>query len=275
MKIGVIGKYVHLKDAYKSLHEALVHGGLDNGVSVELQYIDSELLTADNVSDKLGSLAGILVPGGFGDRGVEGKIEAIRYARENAVPYFGICLGMQLAVLEFARNVCGLTDATSREFTKEPTQPVIDLMPDQIGVSAKGATMRLGSWDCKIKPGTLAADIYGSDFIQERHRHRFEVNNDYRDTLEAGGLVLCGTSPDGRLVEMIELNNHPHFIGCQFHPEFKSRPMDPHPLFKRFVRAACVRRDRQMAAGTGNQATGVEAEKSSSPAPVAQHATAH
>ncbi|RYZ03001.1 MAG: CTP synthase [Myxococcales bacterium] len=242
VKIGVVGKYVHLKDSYKSLHESLVHGGLANDLAVQLEYIDSEQIERGGTA-VLAGLDGILVPGGFGDRGVEGKIEAIRYARENGVPFFGICLGMQLAVIEFARNVCGLKQASSTEFQKDCPEPIIDLMPDQRGVKDKGGTMRLGAYPCALKPGSRALDIYKKEEISERHRHRFEVNNDFRDQLTEKGLFLSGTSPDNRLVEIVELPNHPHFLGCQFHPEFKSRPMAAHPLFSSFVAAACVRRD--------------------------------
>jgi CTP synthase len=242
VRIGVVGKYVHLKDSYKSLHEALVHGGLANDVSVQLEYIDSEQIERGGTA-MLAGLDGILVPGGFGDRGVEGKIAAIRYARENNVPFFGICLGMQLAVIEFARNVCGLKQASSTEFQKDCPEPLIDLMPDQRGVKDKGGTMRLGAYPCTLKPGSRALEIYKKEEISERHRHRFEVNNDFRDALTDKGLVLSGTSPDNRLVEIVELPNHPHFLGCQFHPEFKSRPMAAHPLFSSFVSAAVQRRD--------------------------------
>jgi CTP synthase len=241
--IGVVGKYVHLKDSYKSLHEALVHGGLANDVAVQLEYIDSEQIERGRASTMLSGLDAILVPGGFGDRGVEGKITAIRYAREHGVPFFGICLGMQLAVIEVARNVCNLKGASSTEFDKEATHPVIDLMPDQRGVKDKGGTMRLGAYPCKLLTNSRAAAIYGKDEISERHRHRFELNNDYREPLTRAGLVLSGTSPDDRLVEIVELPNHPYFVGCQFHPEFKSRPMAAHPLFSSFVAAACRRRD--------------------------------
>ncbi len=250
VKIGVVGKYVHLKDSYKSLHEALVHGGLANDVSVALEYIDSETLEqsapeASAAATLLGGLDAILVPGGFGDRGVEGKIAAIRYARENNVPYFGICLGMQLAVIEFARNVCGIKDASSTEFDKDAKNPVIDLMPDQRGVMDKGGTMRLGAYPCVLKEGSRARAIYGRADISERHRHRFEFNNEYRERLSAAGLALSGTSPDDRLVEIVELPDHPHFVGCQFHPEFKSRPSAAHPLFQSFVKAARLKRDQR------------------------------
>jgi CTP synthase len=244
VKIGIVGKYVHLRDAYKSLHEALVHGGLFNDCRVELEYIDSEQLEQQPPEALLGSLDAILVPGGFGDRGTEGKIAAIGYARTSRIPFFGICLGMQLAVVEFARSVAGLSGSNSSEFDKDTPHPVIDLMPDQRGMRNKGATMRLGAYPCVIAAGSLAADAYGVTDITERHRHRYEFANDYRDQLTAAGLVLSGTSPDRRLVELIELRDHPFFIGCQFHPEFKSRPAAPHPLFARFVRAAL---DRQLA----------------------------
>ncbi len=242
VRIAVVGKYVHLRDSYKSLHEALVHGGMDNDVKLDLHYVDSEAIekAGDDVAKVLGEVDAILVPGGFGERGTEGKIAAIRYARERSVPFFGICLGMQLAVVEFARHVAGVARANSAEF--DPAAPaVIDIMPEQRNVREKGATMRLGAYPCTLAPGSIAADAYGTTEISERHRHRYEVNNDYREQLEAKGLVLSGTSPDRRLVEMVELRNHPYFVGCQFHPELKSRPMTPHPLFVRFVRAALER----------------------------------
>jgi CTP synthase len=243
VRIGVVGKYVHLKDSYKSLHEALVHGGLANEVAVQLEYIDSEQLERSSAAALLSGLDGVLVPGGFGDRGVEGKIQAIGYARQNAVPFFGICLGMQLAVIEYARNVCGLKGANTTEVQKDCPHPVIDLMPDQRGVKDKGGTMRLGAYPCTLTAGSRAATLYGQESISERHRHRFEFNNDYREPLTRSGLKLSGTSPDDRLVEIIELESHPYFVGCQFHPEFKSRPMSAHPLFSGFVAAAIQRRD--------------------------------
>jgi CTP synthase len=246
IKIGIVGKYVHLKDSYKSLHEALVHGALDNECKVELEYIDSEQVEQQGPEALLSGLDAVLVPGGFGDRGTEGKIAAIGYARTNRIPFFGICLGMQLAVVEFARDVAGLTGANSSEFDKDTPHAVIDLMPDQRGVRLKGATMRLGAYPCVLVAGTVAADAYGTTEISERHRHRYEFANDYREKLAAAGLVLSGTSPDKRLVEMVELRDHPFFVGCQFHPEFKSRPAAPHPLFARFVRAAL---ERQTARG--------------------------
>src|SRR5580692_6802148 len=241
VKIGIVGKYVHLKDSYKSLHEALVHGGLASDCRVELEYIDSEQVEKHGPEALLSTLDAVLVPGGFGDRGTEGKIAAIGYARTNKIPFFGICLGMQLAVVEFARHVAGLKGANSSEFDLDTPHPVIDLMPDQRGLRNKGATMRLGAYPCVLTPGTVAAEAYGSVEISERHRHRYEFANDYRENLSAAGLTLSGTSPDKRLVAMIELRDHPFFVGCQFHPEFKSRPVSPHPLFARFVRAALER----------------------------------
>jgi CTP synthase len=241
VRIGIVGKYVHLKDAYKSLHEALVHGGLHNDCRVELEYIDSEQVEAQGPEALLAHLDAVLVPGGFGDRGTEGKIAAIGYARTHQIPFFGICLGMQLAVVEYARTVAGLAAANSSEFDKDTPHAVIDLMPDQRGVRNKGATMRLGAYPCVLTPGTIAAEAYGATEISERHRHRYEFSNDYRQPLLEAGLVLSGTSPDKRLVEMVELKEHGFFVGCQFHPEFKSRPLAPHPLFARFVKAALER----------------------------------
>ncbi|MBI4704218.1 MAG: CTP synthase [Deltaproteobacteria bacterium] len=242
VRIAVVGKYVHLRDSYKSLHEALAHGGLHHDVRVELSYVDSEQIEKTGAASLLGDAHGILVPGGFGDRGAEGKMEAIRYAREERIPFFGICLGLQLAVVEFARHVCGLASAQSRELAKGGENLVVDLMPDQRAVTDKGGTMRLGAYPCRITPGTLAARIYGAETIRERHRHRYEVATEFRERLAGAGLVLGGLSPDGRLVEMIELGNHPFFIACQFHPECKSRPHAPHPLFAHFVAAALGRR---------------------------------
>ncbi len=238
VSIALVGKYVHLRDSYKSLHEALVHAALECDVKLELDYVDSEQLERGDLQTLLGRHDAILVPGGFGDRGAEGKIRAIRYAREHNIPFFGICLGMQMAVVDYARNVCGLTGANSAEFESDAKHLIVDIMPDQRDIEDKGATMRLGAYPCKIKPDSLAARIYGVAQVSERHRHRYEVNNAYREDLERGGLVLSGVSPDDRLVEMIELPGHPHFIGCQFHPEFKSKPHQPHPLFTSFVRAA-------------------------------------
>jgi CTP synthase len=239
VKVALIGKYVHLRDSYKSLHEALTHGGLANDTRVETHYVDSEdLLSRDDWEQRLAEFDAILVPGGFGERGLEGKIRAIRYAREHRVPFFGICLGMQMAVVEFARSACGLHDANTVEADPQAKHPVIHLMSGQRGIQEKGATMRLGAYPCELKEGSRCARIYGKTQISERHRHRFEVNNEYRDQLQKAGLVLAGTSPDDLLVEMIELPDHPLFVGCQFHPEFKSKPHQPHPLFTAFVQAA-------------------------------------
>ncbi len=239
--VGFVGKYVTLVEAYKSLNEALLHGGIANDCRVEIKHIDSEdleKLTPAQLADTLRVYDGIVVAPGFGARGTEGKIAAVRYARESKVPYFGICFGMQMACIEFARHVCGLDKANSTEIDQATPHPVVDLMPDQRGVTDKGATMRLGAYACVLKIDTRAAEAYGTTEISERHRHRWEINNNYRDTLERNGMVLSGLSPDGRLVEMIEIPQHPYFVACQFHPEFKSRPSAPHPLFARFIRAA-------------------------------------
>ena len=236
--IGIVGKYVDMTDSYKSLNEALLHGGIANKAKVNLKFVDSQELTADDVAEKLDDCQGILVPGGFGERGMDGKVEAIQYARENDIPFFGICLGMQLAVVEYARNVAGMEDANSFEFDEEAESPVISLMPDQEDVVDKGATMRLGAYPCELAPGSRVAEIYGKNEISERHRHRFEFNNAYREQLEEAGMGITGISPDDVLVEMIELSDHPWFIGCQFHPEFQSKPTDAHPLFESFIGAA-------------------------------------
>jgi CTP synthase len=238
--IGIVGKYVEYEDSYKSLKEALVHGALAHNLKLNLNWIEAEGLEAgDQASqEQLADYDGILVPGGFGKRGIEGMLIAIRYARENEVPYFGICLGMQTACIEFARNVCGLADANSSEFDPATPHRVIYKLRELRGVEELGGTMRLGAWTCKIEPGTLAHRIYGQDEISERHRHRYEFNREYEETLTAGGLRISGSTPDGTYVEMVELPEHPHFIGCQFHPEFKSKPLEPHPLFKTFVGAA-------------------------------------
>src|SRR4051812_20943416 len=262
VKIGVVGKYVHLRDSYKSLHEALIHGGLTNDVRVDLEYIDSEQIEERGAEPLLAGLDAILVPGGFGDRGTEGKIEAIRFAREARIPYFGICLGMQLAVVEYARHVCGMVGAHSVECDRNAPYLVIDLMPDQKGVLEKGGTMRLGAYPCVLEKGSLAAEAYGSTSISERHRHRYEVANKFREVMAQKGLVLSGTSPDQRLVEMIELRDHPYFVGCQFHPEFKSRPHAAHPLFARFVRAAL---ERQRERSRADKAKSPETAASSTP----------
>jgi len=242
VRIAVVGKYVDLTDSYKSLNEALAHGGFANECRVELAFVDSEKIAADGLPDALTSADAVLVPMGFGPRGTEGKIAAVRYAREEKVPFFGICFGMQMAVIEFARNVCGLTDANSSEIDERTPHPVIHLMESQHMVTRKGGTMRLGAYPCTLAEHSLAARLYGKRKISERHRHRYEVNNDYRPQLSKAGLVLSGLSPDESLVEIIELADHPWFIGCQFHPEFKSRPVDCHPLFKGFIRAALQRK---------------------------------
>jgi CTP synthase len=236
--VGMVGKYVDLVESYKSLNEALVHGGIANESKVQIEFIDSEELEQKGIGGLLNGLDCILVPGGFGDRGIEGKILAATHARKAGVPYLGICLGMQTAIISFARDVCGLEKANSTEFDPDSPHPVIDLMPEQVGVTTKGATMRLGAYPCVLQEGTLARNIYGCEEIQERHRHRFEVNNAYRETLEKEGLVLSGLSPKRDLVEVMELKDHRWFVGCQFHPEFKSRPMNAHPLFRAFIRAA-------------------------------------
>ncbi len=236
--IALVGKYVHLKDSYKSLHEALIHGGLANDCRVNIRYVDSEEIEKREPDEFLWDVDGILVPGGFGSRGIEGKIKTITYARKMKIPYLGICLGMQLAVVEFARNVVGYKEANSREFDENTPYPVIDLMEDQKSVKQKGGSMRLGSYPSILAEGSLASRIYGRREISERHRHRYEVNNLFRDILEQKGMVMSGLSPDSKLVEIIELRDHPWFIGCQFHPEFKSKPMEPHPLFIEFIKAS-------------------------------------
>lgn len=238
VRIGIVGKYVHLADTYKSLNEALYHGGIANDCRVELEFYDSETLEVDKVGKTLAACDAVLVPGGFGERGVEGKIAAIKWARENGVPFFGICLGMQLAVIEYARNVLGHTDAHSREFSEHSKNMVIELMDEQHDVVDKGGTMRLGAWPCRLRKGSVVQALYGADDIDERHRHRYEVNPAYFESLETAGLQISGRSPDGKLAEMVELSDHPHFVACQFHPEFKSRPLQPHPLFVAFAKAA-------------------------------------
>lgn len=239
VRIALVGKYVALHDAYLSVVEALTHGGIENDVKVEVQWVDSETITDENVVRVLAEADGVLVPGGFGDRGIEGKISAVRYAREHKAPFLGICLGMQMAVVEYARHVCGWADAHSSELDPATAHPVIDLMPDQRGVTAKGGTMRLGSYPCRVTSReTRTYQAYGCDQIAERHRHRYEFNNDYRQDLTGAGLVLAGLSPDERLVEIVELKDHPWFVGVQFHPELKSRPNKAHPLFRDFIAAA-------------------------------------
>lgn len=240
--IAIIGKYVQVRDAYFSVTEALKHGGFAHQAKVNIRWVDAEQLNDEIASKLLSDIDGIVVPGGFGYRGIEGKISAIRYARENGVPFLGLCLGLQCAVIEFARNVCGLTNANSTEFDEQTPYPAIALMDEQRRVVNKGGTMRLGAYPCFLKPNTRAAEIYGTNLVYERHRHRYEVNPRYHETLEKHGLVLSGISPDGKLVEMIELPDHPFFIATQFHPEFKSRPNRAHPLFAIFIHTALTQR---------------------------------
>lgn len=238
VNIALVGKYVELHDAYISVVEALNHGGLQNGANVNITWVDAENVNGENTAELLSGADGILVPGGFGDRGVEGKIEAIRYARENNVPFLGICLGMQCAVIEYSRNVLGYRDAHTSEIDPQTKHPVIDLMLDQKDVDEKGGTMRLGAYPCKLERDTLSSTAYKEELIYERHRHRYEFNNEFRKELTEAGMVLAGTSPDGRLVEIVELKNHPWFVAAQFHPELKSRPNRPHPLFNDFIKAS-------------------------------------
>ena len=244
VNIALVGKYIQLHDAYISVVEALKHGGIASKATVNILWVDSEQVTEENVSEMLSEADGILVPGGFGDRGIEGKIQAIRYAREQNIPYLGLCLGMQLAIVEFARDVIGLSDAHSIELNPRTVHPVIDLMPDQADIEDIGGTLRLGSYPRVLKEGTRSYNVYGEDTIHERHRHRYEVNNDYRNVLEENGMVLSGMSPDGRIVEMIELKDHPFFIATQAHPELKSRPNRPHPLFKGLIQASLSHRKK-------------------------------
>jgi len=243
VRIGIVGKYVEYEDSYKSLKEALVHGSLAHNLKLELSWVEAEGLETSDPNDRsyysqLEEYDGLLVPGGFGKRGIEGMLNAIRYAREKNVPYFGICLGMQTACIEFARNVVGLADANSSEFDPATPHRVIYKLRELRGVEELGGTMRLGAWPCKIEPGTLAHRIYGQSEISERHRHRYEFNREYEEPMTAAGLKISGATPDGTYVEIVEIPGHPFFIGCQFHPEFKSKPLEPHPLFKSFVGAS-------------------------------------
>ena len=238
VRIALCGKYVRLHDAYLSVAEALTHAGFENAAKVEIDWVDSEKITAENAEKLLGKADGILVPGGFGGRGIEGKVAAARYAREKGVPYLGICLGMQTAVIEFARGVLGWEDANSSEFDPEGAHSVIDIMPDQLGVKM-GGTMRLGAYPCKVRKGTALERAYGAEMVSERHRHRFEFNNEYRVAFEKAGMRICGTSPDELLVEAVEIPAHLFYVGVQFHPEFKSRPNAAHPVFREFIAAAC------------------------------------
>ena len=243
VKIALVGKYVELHDSYISVNEALKHGGIATRSKVDIHWIDSETLEAPDcdLNAVLGDMDGILVPGGFGSRGIEGKIKAVHYARTNGVPYLGICLGMQVAIIEFARNVLGFADANSAEIDPATTHPVIDILPEQKDVQEMGGTMRLGQYPCVLNPESKSFHLYQSSMIYERHRHRYEVSNDYRDDLAKNGMLLAGTSPDNHIVEMVELPDHPWFVAAQFHPEFKSRPNKPHPLFRGFVTAAAER----------------------------------
>jgi CTP synthase len=236
VKIAVVGKYIDLQDAYKSIYESLTHAAASQDCGIDLKLIDAESLQ-DGTDGQLKDVAGVLIPGGFGARGVEGKIRAARFAREHKIPYLGLCLGMQIATIEFARNVCGIKNANSTEFDKNAAEPVISLLEEQHGVRNKGGSMRLGTWPTKIVHGTLAAKIYGRDDVMERHRHRYEFNMKYRDSMAEKGFTISGTSPDGALAELIELRDHPYFLGCQYHPEFQSKPNKPHPLFKGFIQA--------------------------------------
>ena len=243
--VALVGKYIQLHDAYISVVEALKHGGIFSRATVHIKWIDSETVTPENVDELFSDVDGILVPGGFGDRGIDGKIEAIRYARTHGLPFLGLCLGMQLAIVEFARDVVGLKDAHSVELDPQTTNPVIHIMPDQIGIEDIGGTLRLGSYPCVLNKESKAYQLYGSENIEERHRHRYEVNNDYRDQLEKAGMMLSGLSPDGRIVEMVEIPEHPWFIATQAHPELKSRPNRPHPLFRGFVEAALAHKEER------------------------------
>jgi len=246
--ISVVGKYTHLRDAYKSIHEAITHGGVANGVTVKVDWVDSERIEMDGPEALLGSSHGILIPGGFGDRGTEGMVQAARYARERGLPFFGICLGMQCAVIEFARDVIGLSRADSSEFDPETPHPVIGLLESQHGVTKKGGTMRLGAYRCALTPGSRAGDAYRAPEVSERHRHRYEFNNDYLSRFEEKGMRVTGLYPELSLVEIVELPDHPWFIGVQFHPELRSRPDQPHPLFRGFIRAANEERLRRAGA---------------------------
>ena len=245
VNIALVGKYIQLHDAYISVVEALKHGGIAQHATVNIKWVDSELLNNSNVEEVLGDMDGILVPGGFGDRGIEGKITAIEYARIHKIPFLGLCLGMQLSVVEFARHVVGYNDAHSIELDPKTTHPVIALMPEQDGIEDIGGTLRLGSYPCVLDKSSLAYRLYGEETIQERHRHRYEFNNDYRKVLTENGMMLSGISPDGRIVEMVELPDHPFFIGTQAHPELKSRPNRPHPLFRGFVEAAVTKHEAE------------------------------
>jgi CTP synthase len=237
-EVVLVGKYIELTDAYKSIYEALTHAGIANEARVRFRRVQAQDVERDGVERHLGGADSILVPGGFGDRGIEGKIEAIRYAREHKIPFFGICLGMQCACVEFARNVVGLEKAHSTEFSAGTRFPVISLLEEQLNVVRKGGTMRLGAYPCRLQEGTKAFEAYRQQVIKERHRHRYEFNNEFREAFDRHGMTFSGLSPDGSLVEIVELRDHPWFVGCQFHPEFRSKPVEPHPLFREFVKAS-------------------------------------
>jgi CTP synthase len=261
--IGIVGKYVGLEDSYKSLNEALLHGGFANNLRVAIRWIESEELTTDDRwEDRLRDVDAILVPGGFGKRGIPGMIRAIGYARREKKPFFGICLGMQCATIEYARNVCGIDEADSTEFDPDTPNPIIFKLRDLLGVENLGGTMRLGAYPCQLRPGSLAETVYGTNEISERHRHRYEFNPAHEDRLAENGLIFSGKSPDGKFIEMIELANHPWFLGCQFHPELKSKPLTPHPLFASFIRAAYNHRLRDEVGESeeANRATASEGE---------------
>ena len=240
MKVAVVWKYVELKDAYMSINESIEHAGFNKDTKVEIEYLQAENIDVRSLKN----YEGILVPGGFGDRGIEGKLEAIRYARENKIPFLGICLGMQTATIEFARNVLGYEGATSTEFDKETAYPIISLMAEQEGVEDMGGTMRLGAYPCLLEEGSKISQLYNEKEISERHRHRFEFNNKYKEVFEENGMKIVGTSPDGKYVEAVELENHPYFIAVQYHPEFKSRPTNPHPLFSGWIEAILEKREK-------------------------------
>ncbi|MGB1071994.1 MAG: CTP synthase, partial [Planctomycetota bacterium] len=244
VEIAVVGKYIELTDSYKSIYEALTHGGIANNSRVRFRRIQAEDLANGDPAAVLGGVDGILVPGGFGERGLEGKVNTIRYARENNIPFFGICYGMHAAVIEYSRNVLGIQEASSTEIHKDTPDPVITLLQDQHDVSEKGGTMRLGGWPCRFDEASTCFKEYGMTDVSERHRHRYEFNNDYRERLQEAGLRISGTSPDGELVEVVEVENHPWFVACQYHPEFQSKPFAAHPLFKGFVSASLERRSR-------------------------------
>ncbi|PYL57206.1 MAG: CTP synthetase [Verrucomicrobia bacterium] len=258
--IAVVGKYIDLQDAYKSIYESLTHAAASEDCGIKLKLVDAETLQ-DSVDRQLQDVAGVLIPGGFGERGVEGKIKAARFAREHKVPYLGLCLGMQVATIEFARNVCGLKGANSTEFDKDAKEPVISLLEEQHEIRNKGASMRLGTWPTKIIKGTLAEKIYGSGEVMERHRHRYEFNIKYRDRMSDKGFAISGTSPDGALAELIELRGHPYFVGCQYHPEFQSKPNKPHPLFKGFIQACLAYQDDLGRGGSPNRPRAIEVNR--------------